>query len=192
MAYAEWVDDATFHSSMTTYSGHRFSPTADPPDVAKIEIEDIAHGLSLLCRGSGQLRYFYSVGLHCLNCEAEAEARGYSRRIQLACLLHDASEAYLSDVITPVKDHLPDYLRLEERLQTAIYVKYLGSPLTDSEFALIDDIDKAMLGPELSLRALSAPPYRSGRVLHSTPELELLPFTEVEARYLHKFQELMG
>ncbi|MCL1799825.1 MAG: hypothetical protein FWG25_00455 [Promicromonosporaceae bacterium] len=177
-------------STMTTFSGHRFVPTQNPPDMAKVEIEDIAHGLSLLCRGSGQLRYFYSVGLHCLNCEVEAEARGYSTRLRLACLLHDASEAYLSDIITPVKDHLPDYLQLEDRLQSAIYVKYLGSDLTADEFAMIDDIDKAMLTPELTLRALTAKPYRSASKLHSTPDLAEHRFGYVEQAYLKKFQEL--
>jgi 5'-deoxynucleotidase YfbR-like HD superfamily hydrolase len=42
----------------------------------------------------------------------EAAARGYSERVQLACLLHDASEAYLSDVTRPVKQELPKYLEV--------------------------------------------------------------------------------
>ena len=75
-----------------TYGGRYFSPVE--PEAENIDIGDIAHALSLLCRGNGQVTQFFSVGQHCLNCAAEAEARGYSRRVCLACLLHDASEAY--------------------------------------------------------------------------------------------------
>jgi len=72
-------------------------------------IEDIAHALSLICRGNGQVKTFFSVGQHCINCAREALARGYSRRVAFACLLHDASECYLSDVPRPFKKTLSGY-----------------------------------------------------------------------------------
>lgn len=89
-------------NTMTTYSGRKFDPMQMTP--GDVYIEDIAHALSLLCRGGGQLTYFYSVGQHSLNCAAEAQARGWSERQQLACLLHDASEGYISDIIRPGED----------------------------------------------------------------------------------------
>ena len=95
-------------NTMTTYSGSKFDPMQMTP--GDVYIEDIAHALSLLCRGGGQLTYFYSVGQHSLNCAAEAKARGWSERQQLACLLHDASEGYISDIIRPVKIYLTNYL----------------------------------------------------------------------------------
>ena len=61
-------------NTMTTYSGRKFDPMQMTP--GDVYIEDIAHALSLLCRGGGQLTYFYSVGQHSLNCAAEAKARG--------------------------------------------------------------------------------------------------------------------
>ena len=64
------------------------------PNTDLIDIEDIAHALSMLCRANGHFKSFYSVGQHCINCAKEAKARGYSSFVQLACLLHDASEAY--------------------------------------------------------------------------------------------------
>lgn len=64
----------------------------------------------------------------------EAKIRGYSRRVQLACLLHDASEAYLSDVTRPVKQEIPKYLEIEKPLQEAIWKKYLGDLLTEEEY----------------------------------------------------------
>ena len=99
-------------NTMTTYSGRKFDPMQMTP--GDVYIEDIAHALSLLCRGGGQLTYFYSVGQHSLNCATEAKARGWSERQQLACLLHDASEGYISDIIRPVKIYLTNYLEIED------------------------------------------------------------------------------
>ena len=90
-----------------TYTGIMIDPLH--PDADQIVITDIAHALSMLCRANGHFKSFYSVGQHSINCIQEAKARGYSRKVQLACLLHDASEAYLSDVTRPVKAELPRY-----------------------------------------------------------------------------------
>ena len=77
--------------TITTYMGHRFDPVN--PQMETLDIRDIAHALSLTCRGNGHVKQFFSVGQHCIMCAREAEARGYSKRVILACLLHDASEA---------------------------------------------------------------------------------------------------
>lgn len=75
----------------------------------------------------------FSVGQHCINCAREALARGYSNRIAFACLLHDASECYLSDVPRPFKKTLTGYKEQEENLLNLIYQKYLGNLLTSEE-----------------------------------------------------------
>jgi 5'-deoxynucleotidase YfbR-like HD superfamily hydrolase len=64
----------------------------------QIDERDIAHALSLVCRANGHFPHFFSVAQHSINCMKEAAARGYSTRVQLGCLLHDGSEAYLSDI----------------------------------------------------------------------------------------------
>ena len=74
-----------------TYTGRKFYPMDPQPDA--IDIKDIAHALSLVCRGNGHVNRFFSVAQHCINCAMEAEARGCSQRVILACLIHDASEA---------------------------------------------------------------------------------------------------
>ena len=86
-------------SVMNTFTGRIF----DPLKMTKKDVcvEDIAHALSLICRGGGHIRYFFSVAQHSMNCADEAAARGWSKRIVLACLLHDASEAYIADIIRP-------------------------------------------------------------------------------------------
>ena len=83
-----------FMDYITTYTGKNFRPLN--PEMSQIDIRDIAHALSLTCRGNGHVKNFFSVGQHCVYCAKEAEARGYSSRVILGCLLHDASEAYLA------------------------------------------------------------------------------------------------
>ena len=99
---------------MNTYTGRVFNPLEMVPD--NVAIEDIAHALSMMCRGNGHLRFFYSVGLHSINCAQEAIARGYQTGTALACLLHDATEAYIADLIRPVKNQLPEYEVIENKL----------------------------------------------------------------------------
>ena len=70
---------------MNTYTGKRFDPMQMTPE--EVSLRDIAHALSLLCRGGGHMKYFYTVGLHSLNCAREADSRGWSDRLVLACLL---------------------------------------------------------------------------------------------------------
>ena len=130
-------------SCIKTYTGIMFDPIQ--PDADLICLEDIAHALSMLCRANGHFRTFYSVGQHSINCMEEAKARGYSVRVQLGCLLHDASEAYLSDVTRPVKHCMPKYLEIEAPLQEAIWNQFLDKPLTKEETAQVFEIDDAML-----------------------------------------------
>ena len=122
-------------SCITTFTGKQFDPVH--PDRELFDVRDIAHALSLTCRGNGHVKVFFSVGQHCINCAKEAAARGYSRRVIQGCLLHDASEAYMSDVPRPFKQSLTEYLAAEERLLDMIYEKFLGSTLSEEERRLI-------------------------------------------------------
>ena len=91
---------------ITTYTRKHFDPVN--PDSTLICIEDIAHALSMICRGNGQVSSFWSVGQHCILCAREAAERGYSDRLVLAALLHDASECYMSDVPGPLKQNMKE------------------------------------------------------------------------------------
>ena len=105
---------------ITTYSGSHFDPLH--PEEALICIEDIAHALSLICRGNGHVKSCFSVGQHCILCAREAAARSYSSRLSLAALLHDASECFMSDVPRPFKKSLMDYLKQEAFVGEDLYV----------------------------------------------------------------------
>ncbi len=174
-------------SRIMTYTKKMFDPlNADPQD---IDIVDIAHALSLLCRANGHFPHFYSVAQHSVNCMLEAKARGYSKRIQLGCLLHDGSEAYLSDVTRPIKPHLVGYAVLEDKLQNQIFDKWIASPLTEEERTQVSDIDDAVLYFEfLSLTGLRL--SMPEPILMSTPNVALLNFSQVEQQFLQIFTEL--
>lgn len=174
-------------SCIKTRSGIMFDPLA--PKAEEIVITDIAHSLSMLCRANGHFKHFYSVGQHCINCAREAAARGYSRRVQLACLLHDGSEAYLSDVTRPVKAEIPKYLEIEAPLQEAIWNKFLGTPLTEEENRLVFDIDDGILFCEF-LALMDTPLPGLPTELASSPTIDFMGFTECKEAYLTLFEQL--
>ena len=133
---------------IVTYTGKHFN--FKKPVKSDIDIRDIAHSLSLICRGNGHLRYFYSVGEHCIACYHEAAARDYPRIIQAGCLMHDAAEAYLADLTRPTKMELPEFILLEDKLNDLIWSKYFPQKLTKEDRDLITKLDNDMLAYEFS------------------------------------------
>ncbi len=174
-------------SEIMTCSHRMFDPLRPNPEL--IDIEDIAHSLSMLCRANGHFRSFYSVGMHSINCAREAMARGFSRKVQLACLLHDGSEAYLSDVTRPVKEELPKYREIEEPLQELIWEKYLGEPLTQEENRLVFLIDDHILENEFPT-LMGAKLYETVPELLSKPQFVFEGFEKTEQEFLKLFQQL--
>ena len=99
-------------SWMLTASGRKVHPAA--LRAADVDIGDIAHHLGMLCRFTGACRRFYSVAEHSLlvaDILAESDPRDHE--LQLVGLLHDAPEAYLADLATPLKAQLPEYREFE-------------------------------------------------------------------------------
>lgn len=86
------------------------------------DIEEIAWALSLQCRYTGHCNRFYSVAQHSLLVSRLCERLGYGDPFE--GLLHDAQEAYLSDVNAPAKAMIPDYRKLEGSLETALRKQY--------------------------------------------------------------------
>ena len=174
-------------SEIMTYTKMMFDPLH--PNAELIDIEDIAHALSMLCRANGHFKSFYSVAQHSINCMKEAKARGYSDRIQLACLLHDASEAYLSDVTRPVKAELPRYKEIEAPLQETIWNKWLGGPLTEEERKQVFDIDDAILAHEF-LNLMEAKIAYHIPEIHSVPQFAFTGFNASKQQFLRLFRQL--
>ena len=171
---------------ITTYTGKHFRPLE--PDPQLIKIEDIAHALSMICRGNGHVKTFWSVGEHCICCAREAAERGMSERMILACLLHDASECYMSDVPRPFKKELPEYQKWEDHLLSLIYEKFLGSDLTEKEQIQLKEIDNAMLWYDLE-KLLEEKQYGEAPEIHVDLNYAVRTFSEVEAEYLEIYNK---
>ena len=175
-------------STITTYSKKPLDPvTAGSED---IKIVDIAHALSLMCRANGHFPYFYSVAQHCVNCVKEAEARGCSERVQFGCLLHDASEAYLSDVTRPIKQLLPYYLEVEERLQNVIFDKWITPKLTEEERRQIFEIDDALLYHEF-LEIMGERVSEVKPPLCGSADFSRVEFSLMENQYINLFNRFL-
>ena len=173
-------------STITTYTRKHFDPVH--PDPGLLCVEDFAHALPMICRGNGHVTTFWSVGEHCICCAKEAAARGYSRRLVLACLLHDASECYMSDVPRPLKQEMPRYREIEDHLLSVIYEKYLGSDLTAEEQRMMKQIDNDLLWYDLT-NLLEEPQAGDAPKLHITLDYTVRPFAAVEQEYLELFEQ---
>lgn len=92
------VPEAT---QIETVSG-RFVDTLHP-DPATIDAADIAHHLAMLCRYGGAVSRFYSVAEHAVLVHDLLRHQGAERELLRAALLHDAAEAYLGDMVSPLK-----------------------------------------------------------------------------------------
>lgn len=106
------------------------------PDPNAVEIEDIAHALSNQCRYNGHTNQFYSVAEHSVRV-----ASCLPEEHQLAGLLHDAAEAYLGDIIRPLKPLIEGFEAIEERTMEAI-LEGLGLSHIDVYHPVVDHADK--------------------------------------------------
>lgn len=130
-----------------TYSGkhlHAFDPRPE-----QICLEDIAHSLSKNNRFTNHCKLDYTVGQHSLHVYDLLRRFGESTETCLIGLLHDASEAYLQDIAKPFKQFLPDYQEVEELLQNAIYLKYLGFVPTKDQYSIVKMVDEILLVNEI-------------------------------------------
>lgn len=103
-----------------TYTGKKFY-FLDPHE-EDICIEDIAHALSNKCRFAGHCRWFYSVAEHSLIVSLLVPDD-----LALAALLHDAAEAYLEDIPSPIKPFFKEYKEFENRIMDVINKKWLSN-----------------------------------------------------------------
>lgn len=105
-----------------TYSGGRFCMNA--PTFIRA---DIAHALSFNCRYNGHCRSYYSVAEHSVLVAELVRLKGGTVLQQLEGLLHDGTEAYLSDVPAPFKQFLPDWKDVDTKLDAEFRI-YAGLP----------------------------------------------------------------
>jgi len=120
---------------VNTYTGKHFHYLDPQPE--EIDIIDIAHSLSLTCRYGGHCKQFYSVGDHSIRV-----AEIVPDELKLRALLHDAAEAYLTDLPRPIKYDIPEFRIRENVIQRNIEAKF---GIKTSRPPLIPDPDKKLI-----------------------------------------------
>jgi 5'-deoxynucleotidase YfbR-like HD superfamily hydrolase len=170
------------------------------PSPLDIEIEDIAHGLARVARWNGQTvgEHAVSVAQHSVVVEEICAhiQPGLDPRWRLAALLHDAPEYVIGDMISPFKTALGlDYHLFEERLETAIHVRF-GLPArtpaaikrlikqADRACAYFEATQLAGFGHQESLALFGVPP--AGYLL----AIEPMAPSVAQARYLERYHVL--
>ena len=103
---------------MLTYTGRTFYPM--DPRADDIDPRDIAHALGMQCRYNGHVRRYYSVGEHCVKMSQTFT----DPHLALWALLHDATEAYVGDMIRPLKRSMPEYVAAEGAVMVQIGMKF--------------------------------------------------------------------
>lgn len=127
----------------STFSGVKFWPFDPSPD--EVNLADIAHQLSLICRWNGCVTEFYSVAQHA--CMVATLVERIAPNLALAALHHDSAEAYLGDITRPVKHFLEvdlqddedtpvSFAEMEHRLRDTIF-NALGISILGSDAAVI-------------------------------------------------------
>jgi uncharacterized protein len=194
----------TEENYIPTYTGLKFWPLN--PRVQDICIEDIAHSLSLECRFTGHTYCHYSVADHSLRVSSLAESLVMlqpgpltlrieaAREAALWGLLHDASEAYLKDLPSPVK-HAPGigvlYKQYERNLMDAIALRF---DLAPHEPSVVKDADRILLATEArDLITLDGDGKEHGRWSQATPLPETifpLDAQHAEVKFLRRFEKL--
>lgn len=139
--------DATGGSTaISTYNGHAFD--IFNPDSWVFDLDEIAQALSNTCRYGGHVE-FYSVAEHCVRVASWLKDHGYSQRVQLIGLLHDAIETYIGDIPRPIKKTFTldgeGIMDLEKGMEYAMFATFgLLQDNFDSEWAAIKQADWAV------------------------------------------------
>lgn len=167
-----------------THSGRRFYPLNPSHD--DVYIGDIAHALANLCRFTGHCCRFYSIAEHSVlvsrHCPPEYKLEG---------LLHDAAEAYFSDIAHPVKYALPELLAIDERIHQAVASAF-GLP--DIVSLQVKDIDTRILADErerLMPRSQASEWFPDGEPDHLGVDIQCLEPYAAEVQFVMEYEKLM-
>ncbi len=114
------------------------------PDPATIHLADVAHKLAQCNRFAGSAEYPYSVAQHAVFVSMRVAQQGAGRPQQLVALHHDDHEAYVGDLVRPVKPLVADWEELTDRLDDAISIA-VGLPPRLYGWPLVKPADRFAL-----------------------------------------------
>lgn len=168
---------------MQTQSGRQFYPLDPRPD--DFNITDIAHALSMQCRYAGHVDRFYSVAEHCV-----LVSQGVPAEVAREGLMHDAAEAYVGDMVRPLKINVGQFKGIEDSILYVMADRYqLAWPFPE---AVHDADNRILLTERAALLSNTRHPW--------DPDLEQLepldvPIhawspAEAKAQFLARFEEV--
>lgn len=128
-------------------SGGYFSFSNPQPD--QFTLEDISAALSKVCRFGGHCNHFYSVAEHLIHATNQAIEDGHPLEVQKAVFMHDATEAFVGDLVRPLKVLVPEYQAVEARVEAVIGQKF-GIDFA-AHHEVVKGLDNAMLLAERDL-----------------------------------------
>ncbi|WP_420567859.1 hypothetical protein [Thalassovita sp.] len=157
----------------------------EDPESSDFTIEEIAHGLSNICRFTGQCRNFYSVAEHSVHASYIVPPE-----FAFEALMHDAPEAFIGDISKPLKGLLPDYKRIEDMAERAVLGRFgLSLPMSQA----VKDADLKMLKAEQAQAMRNADIWPAVQALDAADViLKFWPPIEAKGRFLSRFKELGG
>jgi 5'-deoxynucleotidase YfbR-like HD superfamily hydrolase len=168
-----------------TFSGGRFFPL--DPRVEEIFIEDIAHGLSHgAYRFAGQCDDPYTVAQH------SCMVSDFMEHHKLEGLMHDSSEAYIGDLIRPLKHSgmLDAFRVIEHRLESAINETF-GLESTPEIAAYIKSFDnRAVLTEKLHLFTRQVSGTAKDFEPFSVAYINVWGAKQAEEEFLNRFHKL--
>ncbi len=132
----------TVGHTIATGSGKYFD--YKDPKPSQLDIKDIAQSLSNICRFNGHCS-FYSVAEHSVHCATLAIKTGLPDQDIYAVLMHDAQEAYTGDMCKPLKNIMPEYAELEDRIEKVVQKHF---KINNDRPALVKTFDLQMLKAE--------------------------------------------
>ena len=165
-----------------TFSGRRFDLRAPRPE--DVNIIDIAYSLSMICRFGGHCRFHYSVAQHSV-----LVSRQVAREDAFAALLHDAAEAYVGDMVSPLKRLIDGFETIEKAVREVIALRFsipseMSSTVKRADLALLAAEREQVMGPCKADWTLTVP----------AAKVRIEPMTSNEAReaFCREFYALEG
>lgn len=144
---------------INTFSGRKVNLLDPRPE--QINIRDIARGLAFNSHFGGHTPKFFSIAQHCiLVCDILMQNFKDNPELLMYGLLHDASEAYLGDMVKPLKVMLPEFQKIENRMMDVILEKY---QLNRDSHAIIKEAD--IMAQEQEFNAF----YKGGDISYLSP-----------------------
>lgn len=177
-------------SFIRTYEGKNFH--IFEPKVEDVCIGDIAHALSNLCRFAGHSRSFYSVAQHSVLVSRILEGQGYAAMVVMIGLMHDAPEAYIVDLPTPIKLQMPFYMDTEAKIWRCITEKF-GIKCDGESYRALQIADNMAFATEAT-SLMDVPKEWSSRPDFKPYPNDVIPLVPEEAKdlFMKRFEELKG